>query len=44
MRRVEAMVPQDHAPGAEAEVDFGEVYVILDGVKTKGTAARIGDI
>ncbi len=35
MRRVEAMVPQDHAPGAEAEVDFGEVYVILDGVKTK---------
>lgn len=34
-RRVEAMVPQDHAPGAEAEVDFGEVYVILDGVKTK---------
>ncbi|MGO1316994.1 MAG: IS21 family transposase, partial [Cellulomonadaceae bacterium] len=34
-RRVEAMVPQDHAPGAEAEVDFGEVYVILDGVKAK---------
>ncbi len=34
-RRVEAMVPQDHAPGAEAEVDFGEVYVILDGVKSK---------
>lgn len=34
-RQVEAMVPQDHAPGAEAEVDFGEVYVILDGVKTK---------
>lgn len=34
-RRVEAMVPQDHAPGAEAEVDFGEVDVILDGVKTK---------
>ena len=28
-------MPQDHAPGAEAEVDFGEVYVILDGVKTK---------
>jgi|GEM_PF-41768 len=34
-RRVETMVPQDHAPGAEAEVDFGEVYVILDGIKTK---------
>ena len=30
-----AMVPQEHAPGAEAEVDFGEVWVILDGVKTK---------
>ncbi|WP_460825536.1 IS21 family transposase, partial [Nostocoides australiense] len=30
-----AMIPQDHAPGAEAEVDFGEVWVILDGVKTK---------
>lgn len=28
-------VPQEHAPGAEAEVDFGEVWVILDGVKTK---------
>ncbi len=35
-RRVEAaFVPQDHAPGAEAEVDFGEVWVVLDGVKTK---------
>ena len=32
---VVAMVPQDHAPGAEAEVDFGEVWVVLDGVKTK---------
>ena len=30
-----AMVPQDHAPGVEAEVDFGEVWVVLDGVKTK---------
>lgn len=34
-RRVEVMVPQEHAPGAEAEVDFGELYVILAGVKTK---------
>jgi transposase len=34
-RRVEAFVPQEHAPGAEAEVDFGEVWVVLDGVKTK---------
>ena len=30
-----AMIPQDHAAGAEAEVDFGEVWVLLDGVKTK---------
>jgi transposase len=34
-RRVEVFVPQEHAPGAEAEVDFGQVYVVLDGVKTK---------
>ena len=34
-RRVEVFVPQEHAPGAEAEVDFGEVWVILGGVKTK---------
>ncbi|KJL24293.1 hypothetical protein RL72_01784 [Microbacterium azadirachtae] len=30
-----AMVPQAHAPGAEAEVDFGELWVILAGVRTK---------
>ncbi|TQJ35763.1 IS21 family transposase [Arthrobacter sp. SLBN-122] len=34
-RRVEVFIPQEHAPGAEAEVDFGEVWVILNGVKTK---------
>lgn len=34
-RRVEVFVPQEHAPGTEAEVDFGEVWVVLDGVKTK---------
>jgi transposase len=34
-RRIEAFVPQEHAPGAEAEVDFGEVWVVLNGVKTK---------
>lgn len=34
-RAVQAFVPQVHAPGAEAEVDFGEVWVILAGVKTK---------
>ncbi|MCM0616598.1 IS21 family transposase [Paenarthrobacter sp. TYUT067] len=34
-RRIEVFVPQDHAPGAEAEVDFGEVWVVLKGVKTK---------
>ena len=30
-----AMVPQEHLPGVEAEVDFGDVWVVLDGVKTK---------
>ncbi|MDY7529968.1 MULTISPECIES: IS21 family transposase [unclassified Cryobacterium] len=34
-RLQEVFVPQEHAPGAEAEVDFGEVWVILAGVKTK---------
>ena len=34
-RRVEVFVPQEHAPGAEAEVDFGEVWIVLNGVKTK---------
>lgn len=34
-RRVEVFVPQEHAPGAEAEVDFGEVWVALNGAKTK---------
>lgn len=34
-RRVEVFVPQEHAPGGEAEVDFGEVWVVLNGVKTK---------
>ncbi len=34
-RRVEVFVPQEHPPGAEAEVDFGEVWVMLRGVKTK---------
>ena len=28
-RSVEVFVPQEHAPGAEAEVDFGEVWIIL---------------
>ncbi|WP_026378233.1 IS21 family transposase [Agromyces italicus] len=34
-RRVEVFIPQQHAPSEEAEVDFGEVWVILAGVKTK---------
>lgn len=34
-RRVEVFVPQQHAPAEEAEVDFGEVWVVLAGVKTK---------
>lgn len=32
---VEALVPQEHAPGAEAEVDFGDVWVDLDGIRTR---------
>lgn len=31
----EAMVPQVHEPGREAEVDFGEFWVLLAGVMTK---------
>lgn len=34
-RRREVFVPQQHAPGGEAEVDFGEVWVVLAGIKTK---------
>lgn len=34
-RRKEVFIPQHHVPGAEAEVDFGEVWIILDGVRTK---------
>jgi len=32
---VEVFVPQEHAPGAEAEVDFGDVWVDLGGVRTR---------
>ncbi len=34
-RTVDVFVPQEHLPGAEAEVDFGEAWVMLAGVKTK---------
>ena len=34
-RTVQAFVPQLHAPGAQAEVDFGEVWLILAEMKTK---------
>ena len=34
-RQVHAFVPQLHRPGEEAEVDFGEVWVMLAGVRTK---------
>ena len=34
-RRVDAFIPQGHPPGAEAEVDFGDVWIVLSGVKTK---------
>jgi transposase len=33
--RVEVAVPQTHAPGAEAEVDFGEFYATVAGVWLK---------
>jgi transposase len=31
----EAFVPQTHEPGAEAEVDFADLWVVLRGIKTK---------
>lgn len=34
-RHLEAFIAQQHGPGEEAEVDFGEVWVVLGGVKTK---------
>jgi transposase len=34
-RLPEVFIPQEHAPGAQAEADFGEVWVTLAGVKTK---------
>ncbi len=34
-RRVQAFIAQHHGPGEEAEVDFGEVWVVIGGVKTK---------
>ncbi len=33
--RVEVSVPQSHAPGAEAEVDFGEFHAVIAGVLLK---------
>lgn len=33
--RVDVFVPQEHPSGAKAEVDFGELWVVLNGVKTK---------
>lgn len=31
----DAFVPQAHLPGAEAEADFADLWVILRGIKTK---------
>jgi len=31
----QAFVPQTHEPAAQAEVDFADLWVVLDGVKTK---------
>ena len=33
--KTEVMVPQAHAPGAEAEVDFGEFHAVIAGVVLK---------
>lgn len=32
---LEVFVPQEHAPGAEAEVDFGDVWIDIGGVRTR---------
>jgi len=32
---VDGFVPQAHLPAAEGEVDFGEVWVVIAGVRTK---------
>ena len=34
---VEVNVPQDHEPGEEAEVDFGEIYAYLNGTLTSAS-------
>jgi transposase len=33
--KIEVMVPQAHAPGAEAEVDFGEFHAVIAGMLLK---------
>lgn len=35
LARIEVFVPQEHAPGAEAEVDFGEFHIRLRGQDLK---------
>ena len=37
---VEVTVPQAHAPGAEAEVDFGEFHALVAGVLTEAVDVR----
>lgn len=32
---LEVFIPQEHAPGAEAEVDFGDVWIDINGVRTR---------
>ncbi|WP_435283015.1 IS21 family transposase [Streptomyces koelreuteriae] len=34
-RAPEVFIPQSHIPGAEAEVDFGDVHIVLAGVPTR---------
>jgi hypothetical protein len=35
LQHVEVAVPQEHLPGAEAEVDFGEFHAMIAGVLVK---------
>lgn len=34
---MDAFIPQSHAAGAEAEVDLGDVWIVLAGVKRHST-------
>ena len=38
--KTEVMVPQAHAPGAEAEVDFGEFHAVIAGIAGEAVDVR----